>query len=88
VQGPLGERFARVAKVFVAQLEGGRDIDIADASPEALDISEATLAKTIIEQEQERLAIETLRALDSQHHLAAAQLAATVAAAKNSLGSA
>jgi hypothetical protein len=46
--------FARVAEVFVAQLEGGRDIDIADASPEALDISEATLAKTIIEQEQER----------------------------------
>ena len=40
-----------------------RRSDIADASPEALDISEATLAKTIIEQEQERLAMETLRAL-------------------------
>ena len=40
-----------------------RRSDIANASPEALDISEASLAKTIIEQEQKRLAMETLRAL-------------------------
>jgi superfamily II DNA or RNA helicase len=39
-----------------------RRSDIANASPEAMDISEATLAKTIIEQEQERLAFESLRA--------------------------
>jgi SNF2 family DNA or RNA helicase len=40
-----------------------RRSDIANASPEAMDISEATLAKTIIEQEQQRLATESLRAL-------------------------
>ena len=38
-----------------------RRSDIANASPEAFDISEAALAKTIIEQEQERLAMESLR---------------------------
>jgi SNF2 family DNA or RNA helicase len=41
-----------------------RRSDIASASPEAVDISEATLAKTIIEQEQERLAMEAARALE------------------------
>jgi superfamily II DNA or RNA helicase len=41
-----------------------RKSDIANASPEALDISEAALAKTIIEKEQQRLAMETLRALN------------------------
>jgi len=40
-----------------------RRSDIADASPRGLGFSEASLAKTIIEQEQERLAMETLRAL-------------------------
>jgi hypothetical protein len=41
-----------------------RKSDIANASPEALDISEAALAKTIIEKEQQRLAMEALRALN------------------------
>ena len=40
-----------------------RRSDIANARSEAMDISEAMLAKTIIEQEQERLAMESLGAL-------------------------
>jgi superfamily II DNA or RNA helicase len=41
-----------------------RRSDIANASPEAMDVSEATLAKTIIEQEQERLAMKALQELN------------------------
>ena len=40
-----------------------RRSDVANASPQAVDISEWELAKIIIQQEQERLAMETLEAI-------------------------
>ncbi|MDF2092587.1 DEAD/DEAH box helicase [Knoellia sp. 3-2P3] len=47
--------------------EYARRSDIASASPEALDISEAALAKTIVEREQERLAMKALAEFQADH---------------------
>lgn len=43
--------------------EYARRSDIAESSPEAVDISEASLAKTVVEQEQERLAMQMMSAV-------------------------
>ena len=40
--------------------EYARRSAIADSSPEAIDISEASLARTVVEQEQERLAMQAM----------------------------
>jgi superfamily II DNA or RNA helicase len=40
--------------------EYARHSHLADSAPEAVDISEAALAKTVVEQEQERLALQVL----------------------------
>ena len=46
--------------------EYARRSAIADSSPEAIDISEASLARTVVEQEQERLAMQAMSAQASQ----------------------
>jgi len=43
--------------------EYARRSTIADSSPEAIDISEASLARTVVEQEQERLAVLMMSAV-------------------------
>ena len=46
--------------------EYARRSAIADSSPEAIDISEASLARTVVEQAQERLAMQAMSAQASQ----------------------
>ena len=42
-----------------------RRSDVAEASPEAMDISEVELARRVVEMEQERLALQTIASQDS-----------------------
>jgi SNF2 family DNA or RNA helicase len=46
--------------------EYARRSAIADSSPEAIDISEASLARTVVEQEQERLAMQMMNTTESE----------------------
>jgi SNF2 family DNA or RNA helicase len=53
--------------------EYARRSDVAAASPEAVDVSEAALAKQVVEQEQERLARQLMESLAAQQATSADQ---------------